>query len=321
MREVALGPVLLGLVTGVEGAPLYVHDPAVAKQDTYYYVFGTAQGISIRRTRDFRVWEYVGSVFGRAPEWAYTEVPGFNGHLWAPDISFAGGRYLLYYSVSTFGSNRSRIGVAVNATLDPKDPGYGWVDLGMVVSSMPGRDNFNAIDPNLFVDTDGRWYLSFGSLWGGIQQVELNPQTGKPARDPPRFAPMATRPRVQYDPIEAPFLIHRQGHYYLFVSFDLCCRGVRSTYRIALGRADNVAGPYVDRAGVPMLEGGGTILVEGSGDDHEPGHNAVLEDGGRDLLLYHTYDATRGGQAVLRVRPLLWSADGWSTAGDVMEGL
>ena len=298
-------------LASVQGAPPYVHDPCIIKQADYYYLFSTAQGIAIKRSLDLLDWEILRPVFAVTPKWVYESVPGFNGSLWAPDICFMNGRYCLYYSASTFGRNRSCIGLAVNETLDPADPRYEWQDLGKVIESFPGRDFWNAIDPNLIVAADGRCYLSFGSFWGGIKMVEINPETGKPFSDAPEPLTLAYRPGVPDDPIEAPFIIRRGEFYYLFVSFDFCCRGIRSTYKIAVGRSTRVTGPYTDRQGLDLAQGGGTVILEGSGEDYGPGHNAVLREGGKDWLVYHVYDGTRGGLAVLRIRPLVWTENGW----------
>jgi arabinan endo-1,5-alpha-L-arabinosidase len=146
--------------------------------------------------------------------------------------------------------------------------------------------------------------------------VEINPRTGKSLNNPPEFFSLASRPSVQNDPIEAPFIISRAGYYYLFVSFDYCCRRTQSDYKIAVGRSRRIMGPYIDQQGEEMTRGGGTVILETAGTDHGPGHNAVLQEGDTWWLLHHVYDANRGGTAVLRVRPIVWTADGWPRAGE-----
>jgi arabinan endo-1,5-alpha-L-arabinosidase len=296
--------------------PAYAHDPFVIKQGDTYYLFATGQGISVMSSPDLIDWKYESPAFLTVPKWAKKEVPGFNGHIWAPDVSLVNGKYYMYYSVSTFGSNRSCIGLAINKTLDPTSPDFEWVDQEKVIESFPGRDDFNAIDPNLAADGAGRYFLSFGSFWGGIKMVEIDPQTGKPLENPPKVIPLATRLGVQYNPIEAPFILKENDWYYLFVSWDFCCRGVRSDYKIAVGRSREITGPYKDKKGRSMLDGGGTIVLEGYGDVHGPGHNMVLRDGARLWLMHHYYDGTRGGAAIMHVRPLTWTEDGWPVAGD-----
>jgi arabinan endo-1,5-alpha-L-arabinosidase len=305
----------LSMAMPLGAAPAYAHDPFIVKQGSVFFLFATGQGIPMQRSRDLLSWEQIGPVFPAAPQWTFKEVPGSNGNLWAPDVSQVRGRYFLYYSVSTFGSNRSCIGLATNTTLDPSSPDYAWIDEGKVVESVPGRDDWNAIDPNLASDAEGRYYLTFGSFWGGIKMMAVDPLTGKALDDPPRIISLARRPAVQYDPIEAPFILKKADGYYLFVSFDFCCRGVRSDYKIAVGRARQIAGPYVDRSGTPMTDGGGTIILEGYGEVHGPGHNSVLRDGENEWLIHHEYDGRRGGMAVVQVRPLSWTDDGWPVVG------
>lgn len=291
------------------------HDPGLIKQGETYYLFSTSHGILLQHSRDLIQWEYVGPVLKPIPKWAFKEVPGFAGHVWAPDISFVNGRYYLYYSISTFGKNRSRIGLAVNTTLDPNDPEYQWEDRGSVINSEP-YNNYNAIDPNLARDAEGRYWLSFGSFWSGIKLVEIDPATGTPLSDPLELISLASRPGVQYNPIEAPFIIFKNGYYYLFVSFDVCCKGLQSTYKIAVGRAEQITGPYLDREGKDMRVGGGTIVLEGSDEYAGVGHNAVLQEGDTDWLVFHAYTVKRGGMALLQIRPIIWTEDGWPRAGE-----
>jgi len=325
-RVINLGKILLlAPLLGIAGllfpvpatcSPAYAHDPQIIREGALYYLFSTGQGIPVHRSRDLAAWESIGPVFSTTPAWTRQEVPGFAGNMWAPSISRQGGTYYLYYSVSTFGSNASCIGLATNTTLDPSLSSFKWEDRGLVVSSKPGRDDWNAIDGGLAVDSGGGWHLTFGSFWTGIKQIALDPGSGKPLRDPPEVLSLARRPLTPDDAIEAPFVFARGGWYYLFVSFDHCCRGAQSDYKIAVGRSREISGPYVDTGGVPMLQGGGTIVLQGSGDLHGPGHCSVAEDEGRELLVHHAYDGKRGGVAILQIRPISWTDDGWPRVGE-----
>jgi arabinan endo-1,5-alpha-L-arabinosidase len=298
----------------MRGSVTYIHDPFIIKEGEFYYLFATGQGIPIQRSTNLVNWDYAGQVFQRIPDWTTKEVSGFTGRIWAPSVSFVNGKYFLYYSISLFGQNRSCIGLAVNDTLDQKNPAYKWTDLGKVIESFPDKDNWNAIDPNLANDDKGHYYLSFGSFWDGIKMIEIDPLTGKPAKSSKGLISLAKRPGITA--IEAPFIFHRNGYYYLFVSFDFCCRGVGSTYHIFVGRSEKVKGPYVDKNGRDMREGGGTLVLDGYGDYHGPGHNMVLKDGGTDFLVYHAYYAKRGGVSVLQICPIIWPDDGWPLAGE-----
>jgi arabinan endo-1,5-alpha-L-arabinosidase len=298
------------------GAVEHVHDPSIIREGDWYYVFSTDQGIAVRRSKDLVFWESAGKVFDSVPTWATQAVPGAS-NVWAPDISRVEGGYRLYYAVSTFGSNRSVIGLATAQTLDPQDPAHGWVDQGMVLQSREERNGFNAVDPCVVVDREGKAWLFFGSFWSGIHAVALDAKTGKLEEDSRTIA-IARRPRASA--IEAPFVVHRDGWYYLFVSFDQSANGVDSTYKIMVGRSKRITGPYVDRAGESMLRGGGTLMLASYGQWRGPGHNAVLRDGASDWLVHHTYDAENSTVPTLQVRPLLWADDGWPLAGEPWAG-
>ncbi|MCR4415027.1 MAG: arabinan endo-1,5-alpha-L-arabinosidase [Thermoguttaceae bacterium] len=294
-------------------------DPAVIATDAprAYYVFSTGEGVPIWRSDDLYHWKRVGRVFDEnVPAWAKAAIPKAR-NVWAPDISFFAGRYHLYYSVSTFGSQRSVIGLAVNRSLDPSRPEYRWEDRGMVLESAPGRTDFNAIDPALVLDRDAAPYLFWGSFWTGIKAARVDPATGKLAGSPPQVVAVARRAKgVDPPAIEGAYVIFRNGFYYLFVSWDLCCAGLESTYKVVVGRSKDVLGPYVDSEGRRMLDGGGTLVVAGSDRWRGPGHNSVLGADGRDWLVHHVYDArdVRLGR-ILQIRPLDWR-DGWPAAGE-----
>jgi arabinan endo-1,5-alpha-L-arabinosidase len=286
-----------------------VHDPCLIKAGDTYVLFATGRGIPMRRSSDLEKWSSSGRVFEEIPEWCAREVPGFRGWIWAPDISYFNGRYHLYYSVSTFGRNRSCIGLAVNKTLDAASKDYLWIDLGKVVESQPGRDDWNAIDPALAVDESGAPWLAFGSFWSGIKMRRIDPASGLVSSEDSTLYALASRPGKAG--VEAPFLIRREGWHYLFVSFDICCRGVDSTYRIMVGRSKKITGPYMDREGRPMLDGGGTELLASHGSMRGPGHNAVLAEQGRHWLVHHYYDAEDRERSRLRIAPLRWTSAGW----------
>lgn len=298
---------------GQQDAVRRVHDPCLINEGDRYYLFSTGRGTPVKTSGDLVRWQDAGRVFVESlPEWARKEIPG-SRFPWAPDISFFGGEYHLYYSVSTFGSQRSCIGLATNKTLDPASKDFRWIDRGMVLDSRPGRDDFNAIDPNVVLDEGGRPWMSFGSFFGGIKLVQLDPVTGRLPADGGKIRHLAARPKP--NAVEAPYIVRRGDDYYLFVSFDFCCRGAKSDYNIVVGRSRRVEGPYLDRDGKAMTEGGGSVVLAGQGNVRGPGHNAVLLQAGGDLLVHHYYDADDEGIAKLQVRSLTWSDDGWPIAG------
>jgi len=158
----------------VQSIQVSIHDPAMAKEGDTYYLFSSGPGITFYSSRDMTNWELRGRVFPGEPSWAKGVASRFNGHVWAPDIAHHDGRYYLYYAVSAPGQNSSAIGVIINKTLDPDSPDYQWKDQGIVLRSMPNRDLWNAIDPNLIVDETGTPWMDFGSFWSGIKLVKLD---------------------------------------------------------------------------------------------------------------------------------------------------
>lgn len=297
------------LILPVTGYVAQVHDPTMIKADGKFYLFSTGRGISIRCSPDMKEWRFCGRVFGDYPRWVLQKVPEV-GDLWAPDILYHNGKYYLYYSASSFGSNQSAIGLATNATLDSTSPAYKWVDEGEVFSSQR-NNNYNAIDPNVTMDADGTPWLAFGSFWSGIKLVQLDATLARPAADA-KLITIAAKPGNTA--IEAAYIARRGEYYYLFVSHDFCCKGVDSTYNMRVGRSAAITGPYLDRDGKPMLEGGGTMVYSGSARWRGPGHNSILIDGDTYWLVYHSYDAQFGGVPTLRVEELQWDEEGWFVA-------
>lgn len=287
-----------------------VHDPStIVKCKDEYWVFFTGRGVRSYHSKDLVKWEPGPPVFTNALPWVAEAVPlnrsGLN--FWAPDIIHLGDRYLLYFSVSSFGKNTSAIGLATNPTLDPNDPKYQWTDKGIVVRSSD-REDFNTIDPAVTLDADGKLWLAFGSFWGGIKMIQLDPATGKRiAPDSPIYS------LAHYASIEAPFIYHHEGYYYLFVNWGMCCRGANSTYNIRVGRSQKITGPYLDKDGKDLLVGGGSLLAETDGPFIGPGHAGILKEDDKYWLSMHFYDGTQRGASMLAIRPLHWSADGWPT--------
>jgi beta-xylosidase len=287
------------------------HDPStLVLCEGEYWMYHTGRGLGSWRSKDLITWEAGPPVFKESPSWVAEAVPeNRNTVFWAPDIIQVGGRYLLYYSVSSFGKRTSTIALATNVTLDPASPAFQWIDEGIVIRS-GANTNFNAIDPALLQDRDGRLWMTFGSFWSGLKLAELDPATGK------RRSPDAPLHAVAHDSaIEAAFLYRHGAHYYLFVNHGTCCRGIVSTYHIRVGRSETITGPYLDRAGRALLEGGGTVVLESEGPFIGPGHAGIFTVGDREWFGCHFYDATQRGRPTYAIRPLTWDAQGWPVVG------
>jgi arabinan endo-1,5-alpha-L-arabinosidase len=303
------------------------HDPSIAHEGSTYYVFATTSKPSdgqfpVRCSNDLLAWKLCGHVFDSIPAWIHEASPTTR-ELWAPDISYFRGKYHLYYAYSAFGVNTSGIALATNETLDAQSPKYHWQDEGLVLKSSKG-DDYNAIDPNIVFDKEGQPWLSFGSFWSGIKMRRIDPVTGKPSVADPKLYSLASRamPNLPEPPkpglpadwqaIEAPFIVRHGDYFYLFVSFDLCCRGTKSTYRTMVGRSHQVTGPYMDADGKLMLGGGGTQMLAANSRWLGPGGESVLQRPEGDILVFHAYDAVTG-KAALQISTLTWK-NGWPHA-------
>lgn len=304
----------------------FVHDPVMAYEDGTYYLYCTGHGISQMTSPDRKHWtlsrEGVLSK-EQVPAWAHDSVPGFETHIWAPDVMRYRGKWYMGYSCSTFGKNTSAIGLLSCHRLSDKE---GWKDEGCIVASKGNRDNWNAIDPNFITDERGKPWMTWGSFWDGIQLIPLDktmhPKKGaKPQTIARRHIPgddsAEPNPTSKYagtNAIEAPFIMRHGGYYYLFVSWDYCCRGIKSNYRVAVGRSKKVVGPYLDKEGKPMLEGGGTLLLEGDKKEYEAmGHCSAYSFPDGDYFFCHGYSVAKNGASVLVQRKIHWMEDGWLT--------
>jgi len=303
------------------------HDPSIAHEGSTYYVFATTMTpregqLPIRCSHDLHAWKMCGYVFKAIPEWIQRVSPGTR-ELWAPDISYFDGEYHLYYAYSLFGVNTSGIALATSKTLDPSSPKYHWQDRGLVLKSTRA-DDFNAIDPSIVLDKEGQAWLSFGSFWSGIKMRRIDAAIGKPSADDPKLYSLAARVEppnappakpglpADWEAIEAPFIVRHGRYFYLFVSWDLCCRGTKSTYRVMVGRATGITGPYRDATGKPMLKDGGAQLLAGNSRWRGPGGESILQQPGGDFIVFHAYDAITGKPA-LQISTLTWTG-GWPHA-------
>ena len=294
-----------------------IHDPSVIEVDGRYAAFGTGEqglwrgAVKVKTSPDGLIWKDAGAIGKGVPKWT-KDALGYQPTLvWAPSISRRGEIFSLYYALSSFGGNASVIGLMTNASFDPSRPGEGWRDQGLVVMSKAG-DDFNAIDPFRLDLADGRAFLVFGSFWSGIKLRELDPKTGKLIRaDAPTIA-LASR---QGGAIEAPSILEQEGKFYLFVSFDQCCKGIASTYNIRVGRADKIEGPYRDKDGKDMLDGGGSLVLASKGRFIGPGGQEAARTSKGDMLAYHYYDGDDAGASKLQFSPIRWTTDGWPELG------
>jgi arabinan endo-1,5-alpha-L-arabinosidase len=280
-------------VLALDGA-VQIHDPStIVECNEKFYTYGTG-----------------GSCLVSDDGWTWRRgvTPARRGM--APDLIHLGDRYYLYVAANIGGQPKAAINMIWSPTLDPNSPDYKWEEGGIVASS-DGVEFCNAIDPGVFRDpTDGKLWLVYGSYFGYIRLVQLDPRTGK------RLDP-ASKPVNLAINCEAPDLIYHDGWYYLLATHGSCCRGADSGYNIRVGRARKVTGPFLDHTGLDMLLGGGKLFVGSGGRVIGPGHFGLLDlgDGVQKFSCHFEADLDRGGASVLDIRPLLWR-DGWPVAGD-----
>ena len=281
------------------GAP-YIHDPStIAECEGKYYTFGTGGG---------------GLISENGWTWnSGAERPGGGA---APDIIKIGDRYLCIYGATGGGLGGGHSGCILtmwNKTLDPKSPDFKWTEAVEVCSS-DGMEDQDAIDPGILLDpTTGRLWVSYGTYFGTIRLIELDPKTG--------FRVSGNKEKDIAIDCEATDLIYRDGWYYLLGTHGTCCDGVNSTYNIVVGRSRSVEGPYLDNVGRDMLQGGGRMVITASERVCGPGHfgRTIVDEGVEIMSCHFEADFDRSGRSVLGIRPLLWN-NGWPVAGEQLRG-
>lgn len=277
------------------GAP-YIHDPStIAECEGKYYTFGTGGGGLI--SDDGWSWH------------SGAERPGGGA---APDVLKIGDRYLVIYGATgggLGGGHNGRILTMWNKTLDPKSPDFKYTT-PIEVCASDGMEDQDAIDPGLLLDpTTGRLWVCYGTYFGTIRLIELDPKTGERVKG-----------NIEKDiaiDCEATDLIYRDGWYYLLGTHGTCCDGVNSTYNIVVGRSRNVEGPYIDNVGRDMFHGGGKMVIAAGDRVCGPGHfgRTIIDEGVEIMSCHYEADFERSGRSVLGIRPLLWK-NGWPVAGE-----
>ncbi|MEO8406620.1 MAG: arabinan endo-1,5-alpha-L-arabinosidase [Chitinophagaceae bacterium] len=288
---------------------LRVHDPVMIKQGNTYYIFHTGKGISIKTSTDRIHWKNAGRVFDSTtlPAWHKKDIPNQDGSLWAPDIHFSNGKYHLYYSVSAWMNFNSSVGYATNTTLDKNDPAYKWVDEGQVISFKNGGEKVNVIDPNIFIDTDKKEWLVYGSYQAGLRLAELNPATGKLFTEQPTLITLTTSLG------EGSFIIRDHEYYYLFASRGKCCSGINSTYQIVIGRSKSIKGPYLNKEGESWVDNKYSLFLEGDYNEPGRGHNGFFTEHDTTFIVYHAYTRSANGTPLLNIKPVYIDEKGWPT--------
>lgn len=313
----------------VSGTGTGVHDPFMLKDPSgAYWLYGTHntlvsstdlsnfnfnQSCTAQEKGGYPFCPDIGPDF---PSWTGLQTPpswnnGQNTDMWAPDVLYANGTYYQYYAIPIEPHSGPQAIILLATSANPNGP---WTDAGQIIESCgttPGCTNtFNAIDPSPFVDAAGNWWLVFGSWTDGIHIIQLDPNTGLRLQSNLTLYTIAQRGNPSVGE-EGPFIYLNSGWYYYFAPINVCCNGVNSTYRIVVGRSQNPLDPYLDRGGIDLMQGGGTILLSAHGNIDGPGGQSVFTDGTQPTLVYHYYDANNNGAPTLGINRLGFDSDGW----------
>ncbi|WP_254842268.1 family 43 glycosylhydrolase [Fibrobacter sp. UWB11] len=299
------------------------HDPSMVRFEDGYALMSTNNNLQLWTSEDAYTWQNHKSTVSKIPQWAYTYAPTTEG-IWAPDIYYMNGEYRVYYCVSVFGKRTSAIGYQSTKSIMPGTTGYGWTDHGHVFHTV-ASDKYNAIDADVVRDTEGIYWMAFGSFGLGIQLIKLDAKTGYQASDDKTVYNIARRTsKASNGAEEGPSLIEHGGQYFLFTAWDICCQQgndiEKTTYKTAYGRADKVTGPYKDRAGYDMANGGGTILMERYGRYVGPGGGEAFQDLNRVRFVHHYYDLNGDKFNHIHIRDVVFTEDNWAEMGQPFLG-
>ena len=299
------------------------HDPSMVRFEDGYALMSTNNNLQLWTSEDAYTWQNHKSTVSKIPQWAYTYAPTTEG-IWAPDIYYMNGEYRVYYCVSVFGKRTSAIGYQSTKSIVPGTTDYGWTDHGHVFHTV-ASDKYNAIDADVVRDTEGNYWMACGSFGLGIQLIKLDAKTGYQASDDKTVYNIARRTsKASGGAEEGPSLIEHGGKYFLFTAWDICCQQgptiEQTTYKTAYGRADKVTGPYKDRAGYDMANGGGTILMERYGRYVGPGGGEAFQDLNRVRFVHHYYDLNGDKYNHIHIRDVVFTDDNWAEMGQPFLG-
>jgi arabinan endo-1,5-alpha-L-arabinosidase len=306
----------------VSGSGIYVHDPNMIQDASgTFWLYGTHNTLASSADMTSFTAVSTGDINPDFSWWASENTTGTGGRtdIWAPIVMYANGTYYQYYSIPIYdtpsqaGTNKGAEAVIALAT--SSNPNGPWVDAGKIISSCgsePGcTTQFNAIDPAPFIDAAGNWWLSFGSWNDGIHILQLDPTTGLRLASNATLYNIASRAAGEEGSIIYLHVFNGTQYYYYFAPVSICCVGTSSTYRIIIGRSTSATGPFTDRGGLDLSNGGGTVLLSAHANIYGPGGQSVMTVGTQPLLVYHYYDGNNNGTPTLGLNKLSFDSSGW----------
>ncbi|HEX4156562.1 MAG TPA: family 43 glycosylhydrolase [Acidobacteriaceae bacterium] len=306
----------------VTGSGIFVHDPNMLQDPSgTFWLYGTHNTLASSPDMSTFTASANGDINPDFSWWASENTTGTAGRtdIWAPSVLYANGVYYQYYSIPIYtnpavaGSNSGPEAVIALATsTSTSGP---WVDAGKIISSCGTTSGctttFNAIDPAPFIDSSGNWWLSFGSWNDGIHILQLDPATGLRLASNSALYNIAARGAGEEGSFIYPAVVNGTQFFYYLASINVCCNGTASTYRIIVGRSTTPTGPFLDRGGLDLATGGGTILLSSHNNIYGPGGEGVTLVGTQPILVYHYYDGNTGGTPTLGLSKLYFDSSGW----------
>ncbi len=299
------------------------HDPTMIRYEDGYALMTTNNQLSLWTSEDAYSWKAHGKTMTRFPQWIYTYAPTMED-VWAPDLYVMNGEFRAYYCGSVFSKRTSAIGYTASKSIVPGTEGYGWQDRGHVFHTV-ATDKYNAIDPDVIKTSKDEFWMAFGSFGLGIQLIKLDPTTGLQANDDKTVYNIARRTSTASGGAEeGPSLIEHNGQFFLFTAWDYCCHQgdeiEQTSYKTAYGRADQITGPYKDRAGYNMATGGGTVVLERYGRYVGPGGGEPFQDLNRIRFVHHYYDNAGDKYNHIHIRDVVFTDDNWAEMGQPFLG-
>ena len=272
-------------------------DPTVIKVDDTFYLYATedTRNTPIYKSKNLTDWSFVGTAFTDQTRPIFEP----NGGLWAPDINYINGKYVLYYSMSVWGGEET-CGIGVAVADKPEGP---FTDKGKLFRSNEIGVT-NSIDP-FYIEDGGSKFLFWGSF-RGIYVIELN-------EDGLTIKPDAEKLHIAGTAFEGIYIFKKDGYYYLFASIGSCCEGINSTYQLVCGRSPSLSGPYVDKSGKKMLDNGYDVVISKNNRFVGTGHcsEIVQDNAGNDWIFYHGVDVDNPKGRVLLLDQVKWDEEGW----------
>ena len=299
------------------------HDPSMVRFEDGYALMTTNNQLSLWTSEDMVSWKSHGKTMTAFPQWIYSYAPTMED-VWAPDIYKFDDKFRVYYCGSVFGKRTSAIGYTESFSMVPGTSGYGWTDRGHVFHTV-ASDKYNAIDADVIRTSSGEYWMAFGSFGLGIQLIKRDGTSGYQASDDKTVYNIARRTSTASGgAVEGPSLIEHDGKFFLFTAWDKCCmQGAdieQTTYKTAMGRADKVTGPYYDKAGKDLAQGGGTILMERYGRYVGPGGGEPFQDINRVRFVHHYYDNDGDKYNHIHIRDVVFTDDNWAEMGQPFLG-